>query len=325
MSTILVTGGAGFIGSNAAHHLASAGHNIIIADLFEDDDKWQNLHHLAPKDIITAKQLPEWLSSSSGDIDGIVHMGAVSATTERDTNLIVESNFQLSKLVWLTATRLKIPLVYASSAAVYGDGKEGFSDDPSLMPRLRPLNPYGWSKLVFDRWASAEAVRGNAPPNWAGLRFFNVYGPGEGHKGSMRSLVHKSFFDIRDGNPIRLFRDHGGKYGHGEQMRDFIYVQDCAEIIGWLLTANRESGIFNVGTGQARSWNDLARAVQASMPKPTSIEYIDMPQSIRDQYQDYTSADPSRLRSAGWNREFTNLEDGIADYVSNYLLPGKVN
>lgn len=324
MSTILVTGGAGFIGSNTAHHLSSAGHEIIIADLFEADEKWQNLHHLAPKNIITAKQLPDWLLSISGGIDGIVHMGAISATTERDTNLIIETNFQLSTLVWLTATRLKIPLVYASSAAVYGDGVEGFSDDPSLMPRLRPLNPYGWSKLVFDRWALAEAQTGNAPPNWAGLRFFNVYGPGEGHKGSMRSLVHKSFFDIRADNPIRLFRDHGGAYGDGEQLRDFIYVRDCAEVINWLLSAKTESGIFNVGTGLARSWNDLAKAVLASSPSPTTIEYIDMPDSIRNQYQDYTCADPSRLRSAGWNGDFTNLEDGIADYISNYLLPGKV-
>ncbi|XDZ66816.1 ADP-glyceromanno-heptose 6-epimerase [Alphaproteobacteria bacterium LSUCC0684] len=325
MATFLVTGGAGFIGSNAARHLSSEGHDIVIADLFEKDDKWRNLHHLAPRDIITASQLPGWLASLDGGIDGIVHMGAVSATTERDINLIIETNFQLSKLVWQTATRLAIPLVYASSAAVYGDGKEGFSDDPELMPQLRPLNPYGWSKLVFDRWAVIEAEQGNAPPRWAGLRFFNVYGPGEGHKGSMRSLVHKSFFDISKGEPIRLFRDHAGRFGDGEQKRDFIYVRDCAAIIGWLLSSGTRNGIFNLGTGEARSWNDLARAVLALTPSPTSIEYIDMPEHLRAQYQDYTCSDQSSLKAAGWNGKPTSLEDGIADYISAHLLPGRVD
>jgi len=323
MAAILVTGGAGFIGSNCAHHLAAAGHEVLIADVFGADEKWRNLHHLAPRDILTANQLPDFLDSLTGGIDGIVHMGAISATTERDTKLIIETNFQLSKHIWQTASRLQIPLVYASSAAVYGDGALGFSDDPALMPRLRPLNPYGWSKLVFDRWAMGEVARGDAPPCWAGLRFFNVYGPGEGHKGNMRSLVHKSFFDVKAGDPIRLFRDHGGKYGDGEQLRDFIYVRDCAAIIGWLLFGHAGNGIYNVGTGKARSWNDLARAVLAAMPAPTSIEYIDMPENLRQQYQDYTLADQSRLEAAGWNGGYTSLEDGISDYIEAYLMPGR--
>jgi ADP-L-glycero-D-manno-heptose 6-epimerase len=249
-------------------------------------------------------------------------MGAISSTTETDVDLIVETNFRLSRRLWAWCAHTGTTFIYASSAATYGDGSAGFDDDPSLdaLVKLRPLNPYGWSKHLFDRMVLREVNSGGPQPkHWAGLKFFNVYGPNEYHKGAMRSVVHQAFEQIQERGSVRLFRSHHPDYQDGGQLRDFIYVADCVDLVLWLMDNPEVCGLYNCGTGEARSFLDLAHAVFAAMGREPSVEYIDTPIEIRDRYQYFTQAESARLRAAGYPTPYTSLEDGVRDYVTRYL------
>lgn len=320
---ILVTGGAGFIGSNVVAALADAGRRVAVCDRLRKGDKWRNVAKRELEDLVAPENLPQWLSENGDRVEAVVHMGAISSTTETDADLIVDNNFRLSTFLWNWCAALGRPLIYASSAATYGDGSQGFDDDPQLLAlaALRPLNPYGWSKHLFDRWAIRRHLAGEAcPPQWVGLKFFNVYGPNEGHKGDMMSVVAKAYRSIAAGDPVRLFKSHHPDYRDGGQLRDFVYVADCVDAILWLLDRPDVSGLFNLGSGRARSFADLATAVYGAMGLPPRIEYVDMPEAIRDRYQYFTEAAMGRLRAAGYERPATSLEDGVADYVRTYLM-----
>ena len=249
-------------------------------------------------------------------------MGAISSTTETDVDLIVERNFRLSQRLWQWCAGAQRPFIYASSAATYGDGATGFEDEftREALAKLRPLNAYGWSKHQFDRLVARLLADGaKAPPQWAGLKFFNVYGPNEYHKSSMRSVVAANFATVAGGAPLRLFKSYRADYPDGGQSRDFVHVQDCVDVVLWLLANAGVSGLFNLGTGQARSWLDLGHAMFAALQRPPAIEFIDMPETLRPKYQYFTEARMARLRAAGYGRPFTALEAGIADYVGKYL------
>jgi ADP-L-glycero-D-manno-heptose 6-epimerase len=318
---LLVTGGAGFIGSNVLASLNETGRpDIAVNDMLGDDGKWRNLSSRQIAEFVPPADLLRWLDGRK--LEAIVHLGAISSTTATDADLLVETNFRLSLRLfdWCAATRT--PFIYASSAATYGDGSAGFSDDwsPDALKRLKPLNLYGWSKQMFDLAVAERAARRDKlPPQWAGLKFFNVFGPNEYHKGEMMSLVAKRFDEAKAGQPIRLFKSHRDGIGDGEQKRDFIYVDDAVAVVRWLMQTPAVSGIFNVGTGKARSFRDLMTAMFAALGKKPNIEYIDMPASIRDQYQYFTQAETENLRRAGYNADFTPLEDGVRQYVTSYL------
>ena len=321
---IVVTGGAGFIGSNMVAALnRGQKREIIVCDWLGADDKWRNLAHHEVHDIIRPETLFDFLDRHKSRMEAILHMGAVSSTTERDVDKILAANFRLSCDLWDWCARSGTPFIYASSAATYGDGAAGFDDDwaPKALQKLRPLNAYGWSKHAFDRRVS-RLVSSNrpAPLAWAGLKFFNVYGPNEYHKAEMRSVICQITEAIQRGETVKLFKSHHPDYTDGGQLRDFIHVRDCADVVLWLLAHGNFKGIYNVGSGKARSFADLARAVFAATNKAPRIEYIDMPAAIRPNYQYYTQAEMGRLRALGFNRPFTELEAGIDDYVQNYLL-----
>jgi len=320
---ILVTGGAGFIGSNIVAALEAQGRRpYAVCDRLRNADKWRNIAKAAPYDIVEPDRLDPFLRAEGMSLRAIVHMGAISATTETDADRIVETNFRLSCRLWNWCASHGVPFVYASSAATYGDGEHGFVDDASkaALMRLRPLNPYGWSKLLFDRWVAQRIADGAPlPPQWAGLRFFNVYGPNEYHKGGQQSVVAHLFPRASRGEPARLFASHNPRYPDGGQMRDFIAVDDCVELVLWLLDNPEVSGLFNCGTGEARSFRDLAAAVYAALNRKFEVEYVPTPEAIRDKYQYYTQADMHRLRAAGYRRTFTPLEEGVARYVRQYL------
>jgi ADP-L-glycero-D-manno-heptose 6-epimerase len=318
---LLVTGGAGFIGSNVVAGLNEAGRaDIVVCDELGTGDKWRNLAKRQLADMVAPPALPAWLDQRK--LDAIVHLGAISDTTATDADLVVETNFRLSLRLLDWCTRNRTPFIYASSAATYGAGTEGFDDDwsPAALRRLKPMNLYGWSKHLFDL-ALVERVRQGVPlpPQWAGLKFFNVFGPNEYHKGEMMSLVAKRFEDARSGKPVRLFKSHRDGVADGEQKRDFIYVDDAVAVVRWLLETPAVSGIFNVGTGAARSFRDLVVAMLRALGKPANIEYIDMPPAIREQYQYFTQAQIENLRRAGYNAGFMPLEDAVARYVTRYL------
>ncbi len=320
---ILVTGGAGFIGSNIVAALAEAGAPVAVCDRFGHGDKWRNLakHELA--DLVAPEGLASWLADRSARLDAVVHMGAISATTETDADLIVENNFRLSVALWNWCVEHGVRLVYASSAATYGDGARGFDDDgaPDALARLRPLNAYGWSKHLFDRWVARRVSEGAPrPPQWVGLKFFNVYGPNEYHKGDMRSVVVKAYENVAANRPVRLFRSHHPDYADGGQLRDFVYVGDCVEVVRWVLDRPDVNGLYNMGTGRARSFADLAAAVYAAAGREPNVVYVDTPVEIRDRYQYFTEAAMERLRRAGYDRPFTGLEEGIGAYVRDYLM-----
>jgi ADP-L-glycero-D-manno-heptose 6-epimerase len=318
---LLLTGGAGFIGSNVLASLNGAGRaDIAVNDILGSDGKWRNLagHRLA--DFIPPTDLLRWLDGRK--LDAVVHMGAVSSTTATDGDLLMENNFRLSLRLfdWCAVTRT--PFIYASSAATYGDGAAGFSDDWSLdaLKRLKPMNLYGWSKHMFDIAVVERVARKEKlPPQWAGLKFFNVFGPNEYHKGEMMSLVAKRFDNAKAGEPIRLFKSHRDGIADGDQKRDFIYVDDAVAVVRWLMETPAVSGIFNVGTGQARSFRDLVTAMFAALGREPNIEYIDMPLSIRDSYQYFTQAEIGNLRRAGFEANFTSIEQGVKRYVSGHL------
>jgi ADP-L-glycero-D-manno-heptose 6-epimerase len=321
---ILVTGGAGFIGSNIVAELTADGaYDVAVCDRLgaADDGKWRNLSKHPIVDLVAPERMFDWLGAHAGEVEAVVHMGAISSTTEPDADLILSTNFTLSKDLWRWCRGEDARLIYASSAATYGDGASGFkdADDLQALARLRPLNAYGWSKSLFDLYARREADRGHAPRQWAGLKFFNVYGPNEYHKGSMKSVVAHIWPKARAGYTVDLFRSHNPAYADGGQLRDFVYVKDAARVAAWLLAHEAVSGVFNLGTGQARSFKDLAEATFRAAGHPPAIAYVETPETIRDKYQYFTEADMTRLRAAGYEHPFTDLEAGVADYVSTYL------
>jgi ADP-L-glycero-D-manno-heptose 6-epimerase len=318
---LLVTGGAGFIGSNLVARLNENGRNdIVINDVLGTSGKWRNIAKRRIMDVVPPSDLMRWLDQRK--LEAVLHLGAISDTTATDGDLVLETNFRLSlKLLdWCTATRT--PFIYASSAATYGDGCAGFQDDWSgqALQRLRPMNLYGFSKHLFDV-AMVERLSGGAelPPQWVGLKFFNVFGPNEYHKGEMMSLVAKRFDEAKSGKPVRLFKSHRPGIGDGEQKRDFVYVDDAVAVTCWFLSSPSVSGIFNVGTGRARSFRDLIAAMFAALGRPPDIDYVEMPAAIRDQYQYFTEASIENLRRAGYNADFMPLEKAVKDYVSAFL------
>jgi ADP-L-glycero-D-manno-heptose 6-epimerase len=318
---LLVTGGAGFIGSNVIASLNEAGRaDIAISDVLGSDGKWRNLARRQIADFVPPAELRRWLDGRK--LEAVIHLGAISSTTATDADAVIENNFRLSLhlLDWCAATRT--PFIYASSAATYGDGQQGYSDDwmQDALKRLKPMNLYGWSKQIFDL-AVVERVRrkDKLPPQWAGLKFFNVFGPNEYHKGEMMSLVAKRFDEAKAGETIRLFKSHRAGIADGDQRRDFIYVDDAIAVVLWLVETPAVSGIFNVGTGVARSFRELMNAMFAALGRAPAIEYIDMPASIRDSYQYFTQAETENLRRAGYNADFTPLEAAVKRYVDCYL------
>ncbi len=323
MQTILITGGGGFIGSNIAAALCARGtHRIIICDTMGLGDKWRNLRKHSVHEVIPPGNLFYWLEMYGTSLDAIIHMGAISSTMETNVDLVLENNQTTTTLLYRWCAENSKRFIYASSAATYGDGTAGFDDDasPTALNKLHPLNPYGWSKHLVDRYiANALQTGERAPTQWAGLKFFNVYGPNEYHKEDMRSVACVKFPDAKAHKAVRLFKSYRKEYPDGGQKRDFIYVKDCTAIVLWLLDNPKVSGLFNVGTGHARSFDDLARALFTALNTPVKIEYFDMPEALRDKYQYFTEARVERLRKAGYSQPFTSLEDGIRDYVQNYL------
>ena len=318
---LLVTGGAGFIGSNVVAALNDAGRaDVVVCDGLGHDGKWRNLAKRRLADIVPPAELPNWLKGRR--LDAIIHLGAISETTATDGDLVIETNFRLSMrlLDWCTANAT--PLIYASSAATYGDGAQGFCDDPSLaaLKTLRPMNLYGWSKHLFDMAVAERAARGDKlPPQWAGLKFFNVFGPNEYHKGGMMSVLARRFDDIRAGRVVQLFKSHREGIADGDQRRDFVYVDDVVRVMMWLLATPSISGIFNVGTGKARSFRDLMLSAYAALGTAPNIQYVDMPEAIRGSYQYFTQSNVDRLQRAGYNGGFTALEGAVETYVKDFL------
>lgn len=311
------------IGSMIAWHLNTmlGRDDLVIADRFSQPDQWQNLCHRRYANYLDKDELLSWLENSGEKIDAIIHMGAISATTERDFNKLVQDNIRYSQTLWKWCAQNGVPFLYASSAATYGDGSQGYDDNEGALDALRPLNGYGYSKQFFDQWALRQA-RENAPtpPLWCGFKFFNVYGPNEYHKERMASVALHSFNQFRELGTVKLFKSNLPEYEDGMQLRDFVYVKDAAAIVAYFLSNNGKSGIYNVGTGQARAFKDLAMAVMNSMGKKPSITYIDMPQDLHGKYQYFTEANIAKLREAGYTQPFHTLEEGVADYVQNYLM-----
>ena len=320
---IVVTGGAGFIGSNLVAALERRGVvELVVCDRLGSGDKWRNIAKRELAAVIAPEELLDFLEAQHGAVDVVFHMGAISATTEQDADLIVETNFRLSLDLWHWCARAGARLIYASSAATYGDGSAGFDDDdsPEGLARLRPLNAYGWSKHLFDRRVTRMLARRlDAPSQWAGLKFFNVYGPNEYHKDDMRSVVTKLYPQLAAGEPARLFRSYRPDYPDGGQVRDFVFVDDCVEVMLWLMDNPHVSGLFNVGSGSARSWLDLANAVFAAADRAPRIEFIDMPESLRPKYQYFTQARMTKLRQAGYTAPFASLEEGVSRHVRGFL------
>jgi len=325
---IIVTGASGFIGSNVVADLNALGRtDLMLIDSLGTDAKWKNIAKRRFEDIVAPGELPALLPKLPG-CECVYHLGANSSTTATDGEEVWSSNFRTSKILWEWCSATGTPLIYASSAATYGDGAAGFNDDESTaaMDALQPLNLYGWSKHAFDKWALAHAGAGHAPPRWCGLKFFNVYGPNESHKGEMRSLVSKNTPRIAAGETVRLFKSYRQGFADGEQLRDFIYVKDCTRVMLWF--AARASGrgepsvngIYNLGTGQARSFLDLVHAIGKALGRKVNVEFVEMPEAIRPNYQYFTQARMTKLLEAGYTSAFHSLEEGVADYVLEYLV-----
>ncbi|HEY6502909.1 MAG TPA: ADP-glyceromanno-heptose 6-epimerase [Chitinophagaceae bacterium] len=338
-SVILVTGAAGFIGSCMVGWLNKKGHqNIIISDDFSRDDKLRNYEDKQYHVQVEREELFEWLKTNNVKVDFVFHLGARTDTTEFDYSIHERLNVAYSKKIWEYCTAKKIPLVYASSAATYGSGELGYSDSHEIVDQLKPLNPYGVSKNEFDKWVLQQKT---TPPFWAGLKFFNVYGPNEYHKGRMASVIFHAFNQIQEKGKVRLFRSHRPDFKDGEQLRDFIYVNDVVAVCYWFMERYEEgsqksevgsreqktgpltSGLYNLGTGKARTFNDQVTAIFTALGKKANIEYFDTPPDIRDKYQYFTEADMTKLRKAGYKEDFYSLEKGVEDYVKNFLVGHK--
>lgn len=311
---LLVTGAAGFIGSRFVA-LHGGGRPLISVD--EQRHVGTRPEHAGIDfgTVVDRDDLPQWLADTRPALAGIVHLGACTDTTELDVAYLTRVNLAYTQTLWKHATEHRVPFVYASSAAVYGDGALGYDDADALTPQFAPLNPYGESKLQFDVWALEEERTGRTPPAWSGFRFFNVYGPGERHKGRMASVVLHAFDQIRDGGEVTLFRSHKPGIADGEQKRDFVYVDDVVDVLAFALAKPLARGIYNLGTGTARTFLDLVRATFRATGAPERIRFVDTPEAIRERYQYFTEARMERLRAAGWTRPFTSLEDGVARYV----------
>jgi ADP-L-glycero-D-manno-heptose 6-epimerase len=318
---VLVTGGAGFIGSALVWALNRRGcDNIVVCDILGTNEKWRNLTPLRFADYVEAEALlPRLQSGALGKFDLVLHMGACSATTEKDATYLIKNNYEFTKDLAAWSLAKKARFVYASSAATYGDGAAGMEDDESKLDTLRPLNMYGYSKHLFD----LHARRAGFLNKIAGLKYFNVFGPNEDHKGDMRSLVHKSFAQVQSKGVIQLFKSYRKEYKHGEQKRDFLYIKDCVVMTLHLAATPKANGLFNIGSGGARSWIDLANAVFIALKKKPAIKFIEMPEAIRDKYQYFTQANLMRLNGAGYNMPVTPLENAVVDYVRKYLVPDK--
>jgi ADP-L-glycero-D-manno-heptose 6-epimerase len=315
----IVTGGAGFIGSRIVKGLNEQGEeNILIVDRLRDGDKWKNLVELSYADYMDKEEF--LYAVMAGDFDkegvkGIYHMGACSATTEKDADYLMQNNFAYTRDLAEWAVEMGIRFIYASSAATYGDGRQGYSDTAEIK-QLKPLNMYGYSKQLFDLWAQKNGFLDKI----AGLKFFNVYGPNEAHKDDMRSVIHKAWGQILKDGKVTLFKSHHPEYKDGEQLRDFVYVKDAVNVAIYLMQHADQNGLFNVGTGEARSFKDLVTATFNAMDKPVNIEYIDMPEYLQPKYQYFTQAEMAKIKKAGYDAAFTSLEDGVKDYVQNHLM-----
>lgn len=317
----ILTGAAGFIGSVLGKELSARGlDNILAVDDFSKTEKAANWESAKYIDLYNRDHFIQWLDKNAADVGFVFHIGARTDTAEFDKNVFDKLNVNYSKDLWRICAHNNIPFIYASSAATYGGGELGYSDNHALIPKFKPLNPYGQSKQEFDCWVLEQKEQ---PPFWAGLKFFNVYGPNEYHKGRMASVVFHAYNQIKETGSMKLFRSHRDDFADGMQMRDFIYVKDIASIIAFLYENRPQSSIYNAGTGKARTFIDLAEAVFASMDKKPNISFIDIPDDIRDKYQYFTEADISKLRNAGYSKDFFTLEEGIDDYVRNYLKPNK--
>jgi ADP-L-glycero-D-manno-heptose 6-epimerase len=315
---IIVTGGAGFIGSALIAELnARQITDILVVDELGTDGKWKNLRNLAFADYVEKTDLLEMVIADKldGAVEAIFHLGACSDTTEPDASYLIKNNYEYTKLLAQWAANANVRFIYASSAATYGDGSVGFEDDEENLETLCPLNMYGYSKHAFDLWARRSRLLDRI----VGLKYFNVFGPNEYHKGHMRSFIVKAFEQINAAGTVRLFKSYEDNYADGEQLRDFVYIKDAVDMTLFFLDNRNLGGLYNVGTGEARTWNDLVTAVFVAMGKKPKIEYIEMPDSIRNQYQYLTQADMSKLRSVGYDKQITSLEDAIKDYVQNYL------
>jgi ADP-L-glycero-D-manno-heptose 6-epimerase len=314
---IIVTGAAGFIGSCLIQKLNELKFRYIIAvDDFSTAEKNLNLANKAIMERVERKDLFSWLEKNNREVEFFFHIGARTDTTEFNTAIFDELNLDYSKKVWKACVDFQIPLVYASSAATYGLGELGYDDDEALLSSLKPLNPYGDSKNDFDIWAMAQEKK---PFFWAGLKFFNVYGPNEYHKGRMASVIWHAFNQIKDNGSLKLFKSHRNDFKDGEQMRDFIYVKDLIQVCVFLMEHRKNSGIYNLGTGKARSFNDLGKATFRALGLEPNLTYIDTPVDIRDKYQYFTEANMNKLRSIGYTIPFTSLEEGVNEYVKDYL------
>jgi ADP-L-glycero-D-manno-heptose 6-epimerase len=325
--TILLTGAAGFIGSYMLGYLNRKGYeNIIIVDDFSEADKKPNYESKRFVEKIERNNLFSWLKTNNPKIDFAFHLGARTDTTEFDYSIHEKLNVEYSKKIWNYCIHKNIPLVYASSAATYGGGEYGYKDDHDIVEKLQPLNPYGISKNEFDKWVLAQThnsqlITHNSPPFWTGLKFFNVYGPNEYHKGRMASMIFHGFHQIQKTGKVKLFKSHKPEFKDGEQLRDFIYVEDVANVCYWLMENHIASGLYNLGTGNARTFNDLANAIFKSLALSSNIDFIDTPADIRDKYQYFTEADMNKLRQSGYFETFFSIEEGVQNYVQNFLLP----
>ena len=320
---IIVTGAAGFIGSNLVKKLNQEGYeDIIVVDDFTNSAKNKNLEGKRIQQKIPRNEFIAWFRENTNNVNFVFHIGARTDTTEFDKSIFDRLNVNYSKEVWNICSKAGIPIIYASSGATYGKGEHGYKDDHDLVNKLKPLNPYGESKNEFDKWVLQQPGQ---PPYWAGLKFFNVYGPNEYHKGRMASVIFHAYHQIKQNNKMKLFRSHHEDYRDGEQLRDFIYIKDVLAVLLYLVKNGKKCGIYNLGTGKARTFNDLAKNTFKAMDVPEHIEYIDTPEDIRDKYQYYTEAEMNKLRMEGYDRRFSTLEEGISDYVKNYLIPGEYN
>lgn len=318
---IAITGAAGFIGSQMAEFLNSSGFsNLVLVDDFAKKEKIENHKDLIFSCKVHRDQFENWLKTHPKKVSFIIHLGARTDTTEKNYEILKELNLDYTKWIWEYCSENKIPLIYASSAATYGDGAFGYKADHRLPGKLKPLNPYGISKNEFDIWALDQK---HEPPFWAGLKFFNVYGPNENHKGRMASVIFHAYQQILSKKTVNLFRSHHPDYEDGAQQRDFIYVKDVIKVIHWMMTHKIKSGLYNLGSGNARTFNDLVKAVFHTLNLPVKIKYIDTPSDIREKYQYFTEADMKKLRNQGYSEPFFSLEEGVEDYINNYLSADK--